>query len=143
MTAAKQNGVQLIAVVLDSLYIWNDSIFLLDYGFGRVSSQTVIKSGEVVKTLPITSGRRKSMPVKTAGEIIMPVFSGNDNAYDIVYDLPESLTAPITSGEAIGKIRIVLPDGREAASVDVVTTADVEQKSFFRLILNKIKNFFA
>ena len=143
VTAAKQNGVQLIAVVLDSLYIWNDSIFLLDYGFGRVSSQTVIKSGEVVKTLPITSGRRKSMPVKTAGEIIMPVFSGNDNAYDIVYDLPESLTAPITSGEAIGKIRIVLPDGREAASVDVVTTADVEQKSFFRLILNKIKNFFA
>ena len=143
VTAAKQNGVQLIAVVLDSLYIWNDSIFLLDYGFGRVSSQTVIKSGEVVKTLPITSGRRKSMPVKTAGEIIMPVFSGDDNAYDIVYDLPESLQAPITSGETIGKIRIVLPDGREAASVDVVTTADVEQKSFFRLILNKIKNFFA
>ena len=143
ITAAKQNGVQLIAVVLDSLYIWNDSIFLLDYGFGRVSSQTLIQPGEVVKTLPITAGRRKSMQVKTAGEIIMPVFAGDDNAYDIVYDLPETLTAPITSGETIGKIRVVLPDGREAASVDVVTTADVEQKSFFRLILNKIKNFFA
>ena len=143
VTAAKQNGVQLIAVVLDSLYIWNDSIFLLDYGFSRVSSQTLIQPGEVVKTLPITAGRRKSMQVKTAGEIIMPVFAGDDNAYDIVYDLPETLTAPITSGETIGKIRVVLPDGREAASVDVVTTADVEQKSFFRLVLNKIKNFFA
>ncbi len=143
VTSAKQNGVQLIAVVLDSLYIWNDSIFLLDYGFGRVSSQTLIQPGEVVKTLPITSGRRKSMQVKTAGEIIMPVFAGDDNAYEIVYDLPESLTAPITSGETIGKIRVVLPDGREAASVDVVTTVDVEQKSFFRLILNKIKSFFA
>ncbi len=142
VTAAKQNGVQLIAVVLDSLYIWNDSIFLFDYGFGRVSSQTLIQPGEVVKTLPITSGRRKSMQVKTAGEIIMPVFAGDDNAYDIVYDLPETLTAPITSGETIGKIRVVLPDGREAAAVDVVTTADVEQKSFFRLILNKIKSFF-
>ena len=143
VSAAKQNGVQLIAVVLDSLYIWNDSIFLLDYGFSRVSSQTLIQPGEVVKTLPITAGRRKSMQVKTAGEIIMPVFAGDDNAYDIVYDLPETLTAPITSGETIGKIRVVLPDGREAASVDVVTTADVEQKSFFRLVLNKIKNFFA
>ena len=143
VTAAKQNGVQLIAVVLDSLYIWNDSIFLLDYGFGRVSSQTLIQPGQVVKTLPIISGRRKSMQVKTAGEIIMPVFEGDSNAYDIVYDLPDALTAPITSGETIGKIRVVLPDGREAASVDVVTTLDVEQKSFFRLIWDRIRSFFA
>ncbi|MBR3747886.1 MAG: D-alanyl-D-alanine carboxypeptidase, partial [Selenomonadaceae bacterium] len=143
ISAAKQNGVQLIAVVLDSLYIWNDSIQLLDYGFGRVSSQTLIKSGDVVKTLPIISGRRKSMPVKTLGEIIMPVFSGDDNAYDIVYDLPNELSAPITAGETIGKIRVVLPDGREAASTDIVTTVDVEQKSFFRLLLDKIKSLFA
>lgn len=144
VTSAKQNGVQLIVVVLDSLYIWNDSIFLLDYGFGRVSSQTLIESGQVVKTLPVIKGRRKSMQVKTAGEIIMPVFDGGEsNAYSLVYDLPAELTAPITSGETIGKIRVVLPDGREAASVDVVTTADVEQKSFFRLILDRIKNFFA
>ena len=143
ISAAKQNGVQLIAVVLDSLYIWNDSIMLLDYGFGHVSSQTLIKAGEVVKTLPITSGRRKSMQVKTAGEIVMPVFSGDENAYDIVYDLPNELNAPIKSGEAIGKIRVVLPNGHEAAAVDVVTTLDVEQKSFFRLVFDKIKSFFA
>ena len=143
ISGAKQNGVQLIVVVLDSLYIWNDSLFLLDYGFGRVSSQTLIQSGQVVKSLPIISGRRKSMQVKTAGEIIMPVFSGDDNAYEIVYDLPESLTAPIKSGEKIGKIRVVLPNGHEAASVDVVTTLDVEQKSFFRMILDKILSFFS
>lgn len=144
VASAKQNGVQLIAVVLDSLYIWNDSIFLFDYGFGRVSSQKLIEPGQIVKTLPITSGRRKSMPVKTAGEIIMPVFDGGEsNAYSLVYDLPETLNAPITSGEPIGKIRVVLPDGREAASVDVVTTLDVEQKSFFRLVLNKIRGLFA
>lgn len=143
VSSAKQNGVQLIAVVLDSLYIWNDSIMLLDYGFGRVSSQTLIKSGEIVKTLPIISGRRKSMPVKTAGEIVMPVFAGDENAYEIVYDLPDELNAPITAGETIGKIRVVLPDGREAASTNIVTTADVEQKSFFRLLLDKFKSLFA
>ena len=144
VTAAKQNGVQLIVVILDSLYIWNDSLFLFDYSFGRVSSQTLIQSGQVVKTLPIISGRRKSMQVKTAGEIVMPVFDGGEeNAYEIVYDLPDSLTAPITAGDTIGKIRVVLPDGREAASIDVVTTLDVEQKSFFRLLLDKVRSFFA
>ena len=73
----------------------------------------------------------------------MPVFADETNAYDIVYDLPESLTAPVRSGDVIGKIRVVLPDGREASSVDVVTTLDVEQKSFFRLMLNKIRGLFA
>ena len=139
--AAKRNGIQLISVVLDGLYMWNDSIIMLDYGFENISSETLIKSDEVVKTLPIISGRRKSMPVKTAGEIIVPVFK-NDDAYQINYDIPEVLTAPITNGESIGKVRVMI-DGREIASTDIVTTADVEQKSFFRLVLGAFRSVFA
>ncbi len=139
--AAKRNGIQLISVVLDGLYMWNDSIIMLDYGFENISSETLIKPDEVVKTLPIISGRRKSMPVKTAGEIVVPIFK-NDDAYQIDYDIPEFLTAPITNGESIGKVRVMI-DGKEIASTDIVTTADVEQKSFFRLLLGTFRNFFA
>lgn len=139
--SARRNGIQLISVVLDGLYMWNDSIIMLDYGFANVGTETLVKSDEIVKTLPIISGRRKSMPVKTAGEIIVPVFK-NDDAYQINYDIPEFLTAPITNGESIGKVRVVI-DGREIASTDIVTTADVEQKSFFRLILNSVREFLA
>lgn len=139
--SAKRNGIQLISVVLDGLYMWNDSIILLDYGFENVSTETLVKSDEVIKTLPIISGRRKSMPVKTAGEIIVPVFKNHD-AYEIQYDMPEVLNAPITNGETIGKVRVII-DGREIATTDIVTTADVEQKSFFRLLLKQFNNFFA
>ena len=139
--AARRNGIQLISVVLDGLYMWNDSIIMLDYGFENISSETLVKSDEIVKTLPIISGRRKSMPVKTAGEIIVPVFK-NDDAYQINYDIPEVLTAPIANGESIGKVRVMI-DGKEIASTDVVTTADVEQKSFFRLVLGAFRSVFA
>ena len=139
--SAKRNGIQLISVVLDGLYMWNDSIILLDYGFENVSTETLVKSDEVIKTLPIISGRRKSMPVKTAGEIIVPVFKNHD-AYEIQYDMPEVLNAPITNGETIGKVRVII-DGREIATTDIVTTADVEQKSFFRLILKQFQEIFA
>ena len=138
--AARRNGIQLISVVLDGLYMWNDSIIMLDYGFENISSETLVKSDEIVKTLPIISGRRKSMPVKTAGEIIVPVFK-NDDAYQINYDIPEVLTAPIANGESIGKVRVMI-DGKEIASTDVVTTADVEQKSFFRLVLGAFRSVF-
>ena len=139
--SAKRNGIQLISVVLDGLYMWNDSIILLDYGFENISTETIVKPDEVVKTLPIISGRRKSMPVKTAGEIIVPVFK-NDDAYQINYDIPEVLNAPITNGETVGKVRVNI-DGREIATADIVTTADVEQKSFFRLILKTFQEIFA
>ncbi len=139
--AAKRNGIQLISVVLDGLYMWNDSIILLDYGFDNIETGTLVKSDEVIKTLPILSGRRKSMPVKTAGEIIVPLFK-NHEAYKIEYDIPEVLNAPITSGESIGKVHVSI-DGREIASTDIVTTADVEQKSFFRLLLKQFREIFA
>ena len=139
--AAKRNGIQLISVVLDGLYMWNDSIILLDYGFDNISTETIVKSDEIVKTLPIISGRRKSMPVKTAGEVIVPVFK-NDDAYQITYDIPEVLNAPVTNGETIGKVRVNI-DGREIATADIVTTADVEQKSFFRLILKTFQEIFS
>ena len=95
----------------------------------------------MVKTLPIISGRRKTMPVKTAGEIIVPLFK-NQKAYEIKYDIPEVLNAPITSGESVGKVHVII-DGKEIASTDIVTTSDVEQKSFFRLLLKKFQNLFA
>ena len=121
--------------------MWNDSVILLDYGFENIGVGTLVKSDEVIKTLPILSGRRKSMPVKTAGEIVVPLFKNHD-AYEIKYDIPEVLNAPITNGESIGKVRVFI-DGWEIASTDVVTTAEVEQKSFFRLLLKHFKNFFA
>ena len=140
ISAANRDGVQLIAVVLDSYYIWNDSIALLDYGFEHVETKTLVKSGEVVKTLPIISGRKKSMKVKTAEKIVVPVFKDSDT-YKIDYDIPKFLTAPVKKGESVGKIRVIC-DGREIRSVDVVATADVEQKSFFRMLFDNFIKIF-
>lgn len=36
VSAAKRGDVQLVAVVLDSLFMWQDSVALLDYGFANV-----------------------------------------------------------------------------------------------------------
>lgn len=141
VAAAKRNGIQLISVVLDGLYMWNDSIILLDYGFEHVNSATLVQADQIVKTLPVLSGRKKSMKVKTAGEIVVPIFK-DDDAYQIKYDMPEVLTAPITNGESIGKVRVYI-DGKEISSTDIVTTGDVEHKSFFSLLLENFRKLFS
>ena len=140
ISAAKRDGIQIISVVLDSEYMWNDSILLLDYGFNNVKFEKLVKADEVVKNIPVMSGRKKSVQVKTTGEIVMPIF-GNDEPYQVVYDLPKVLNAPVTNGQKVGKVRVMYGD-KEAAAVDIIATADIEQKSFFRWFWEKIKSFF-
>ncbi len=141
VSAAKRDGIQLIAVVLDSLYIWNDSIALLDYGFERVKSETLIKKGEVVKNVPIIAGKEKNVTVKAADEIVLPIFSDDPNAYETERDLPKFLSAPIRRGEVVGKI-VVKCDGKEIAATDLIATENVAQKSFFRWLFDKIIDWF-
>jgi len=82
VSSAKRGDVQLVAVVLDSLLMWHDSVALLDYGFANFNPADVKKiSSEKIDN--------KKIPEDTTSE-----------------------------------------------------TEDVPQKSFFRMLLNAIKDFF-
>lgn len=140
VSAAKRDGIQLVAVVLDSYFMWNDSIALLDYGFANVSSEKIIDGGKVVKTLPVVSGHKKTIPIKTADDIIVPIFKNSDD-YEIKYDLPNFLSAPIKKGETVGQVRVML-DGKEVASTDLIATESDTQKSFFKMLWENLKKLF-
>lgn len=140
VSSAKRDGIQLVAVVLDSYFMWNDSIALLDYGFANVSSEKIVRGGEVVKTLPVVSGHKKTMPIKTSDDITVPIFKNSDD-YEIKYDLPNFLTAPIKKGEAVGQVRVML-DGKEIASTDLIATDNDTQKSFFKILWENLKKLF-
>ena len=85
VSSAKRGEVQLVAVVLDSLLMWHDSVALLDYGFANFNPRDV---------------KKISADTKKISDKKIPAIEEEKN-----------------SG-----------DGR--------------QKSFFRMILNSIKNFF-
>ena len=141
VSSAKRDGVQIIAVVLDSLYLWNDSIALLDYGFENVGTKTIVRKNETIKKIPVVSGRKKYIDVKTANKIVVPEFKNDSDAYEVEYDIPKILTAPIKKGDTVGKISVKC-DGKEIAATDIFAVESVEQKSFFRWLADTILNFF-
>ena len=61
VTAAERDGVQLIAVVLDGAYMWNDSIAMLDYGFRHIESREFVKKGEKLASIPVAGGEQDSV----------------------------------------------------------------------------------
>lgn len=141
VSAAKRDGIQLIAVVLDSIYMWNDSIALLEQGFQMVEPKKIVSGGTIEGTLPVQSGRKKSLPVAAAEDIIVPEFKEGDVTYEIVCDLPEHVRAPIREGETEGTLRVML-DGRQVASTPLVAVESIEQKSFFLVVWNMMREIF-
>jgi D-alanyl-D-alanine carboxypeptidase (penicillin-binding protein 5/6) len=132
VSAAKRDGIQLIAVVLDGLYMWNDSIAMLDYGFSQVRTQEIVPARKNIGTVPVQGGKQNHMSVVTKDAILMPIFGGEWQAYETKNDLPAYLSAPIRKGDVVGALRVYY-EGKEVASTDLLATEDVEQRSFFLL----------
>lgn len=139
VSGAERNGIQLVAVVLDSLYMWNDSIALLDYGFSKVRPKTIVKAGEDAGSAPVQFGDKKKIRLKTATDITLPT-SGAEIFYEKNFDVPAVLSAPIKKGEAVGTVEILL-DGKKIAETKILAAEGVERKSFFLLILDTVNKF--
>lgn len=142
VAGAKRNGIQLVSVVLDSLYMWSDSIALLDYGFQHVKPMKIVSGMETVTNLPVLSGRKKQTSIQTGSDIFLPVGDEGAAEFEKVYDLPDRLHAPVKAGDVVGKLRIMY-GGKEVASTDLIAAESVEMKSFFVTLYRMVRACFA
>lgn len=132
VSAAKRDGIQLVAVVLDSNWMWNDSILLLDYGFREIETTTVVKHGMKVGSCTVSGSRTRRVEVQAAEDVVLPVIEGKAG-YKQEVELPKALKAPVTAGETIGKLHIYY-EGKEVATTDLVAAQAAERQSFFRTV---------
>lgn len=133
VSAAKRNGIQLIAVVFDSLYMWNDSIAMLNYGFQNIEPVTVVKKGSKAAAVPVRGGNKKMVDLVAEDSVVLPKCKTDRDKYDVKYDVPDSLNAGIHRGDVVGN-EIILYNGKQVASVSLIASESIERKSLFRLI---------
>ena len=137
VSAAKEDGIQLVAVVFDSAYMWNDSIKLLDYGFAEVQPVKVVQEGEAVGEVAVTGGRAK-IPVVAAHDLTLAQKRGDDVPYERRL-AAEEVTAPVERGDVVGRL-LILHDGKEVAAVDCLAGESVEKRSFFARVATWLKS---
>ena len=140
VSAAKRDGIQLVAVVLDSNWMWNDSILLLDYGFSKIDRTTVVKKHAQAGTVAVTGSRARRLGVQTKDEIVLPVVDGAAG-YEQTIDLPHAVKAPVRKGDVVGTLRVSY-DGKEVAKTDLVAMQDAERKSFFLTVWKSLQSLF-
>lgn len=143
VSGAKRNGVQLIAVVLDSERMWDDSIALLDYGFEQVKSQFFWHEGDILKNLRVSNGKQDYVSVAVKTDVIAPVIMKDSQAeYKTVVDIPMHIAAPVAAGQKVGTVKVMYRD-KEIAAADLVSAENVEKKSLFATLWSSIRQLFA
>ncbi len=130
VSAAKRDGIQLVAVVLDSKYMWNDSIALLNYGFEKIHPVKLAAKNSTIKTVDVIAGQKKSLELKLSDDLEVPMADQEQGKFSQVIHTPERVYAAVHQGDVIGQLDI-LYDGKKVASADLLAAESIEKKSFF------------
>lgn len=136
VSGAREDGLQLVSVVFDSVYMWNDSIALLDYGFDQVEPEKIISKGQVVGSVSVGLFQGE-LEVKAAKDLaIARLKDGSRVKYDQKLEVPDSLTAPVKEGERVGRL-VLMQEGREVGAVEILAAASLEpeEQGFFSRLM--------
>lgn len=108
VTTAQKNGMELIAVVLDSPEedLFNDAAILFDHGFNNFMKSTLVHNGEVLKTVNVDGNEINLISQKDVS-YVHPL----GESYIKEFSTSTDLQPPIKKSKPAGVARYVLEDG--------------------------------
>lgn len=141
--SATRGDMSLVAVVLgcnSGKERFSDAAALLDYGFANFSVTQLKAPDDFPKTIKVENGMQKNIGIgcDINSSIVLDKNSGSKIVSKI--DLPESIEAPVASGQKLGTVTYSL-DGKAVKSFEITALQDAEKISFasvFSVLLNSI-----
>lgn len=141
--SATRGDMSLVAVVLgcnSGKERFSDAAALLDYGFANFSVTQLKAPDDLPKTIKVENGMQKNIGIgcDINSSIVLDKNSGSKIVSKI--DLPESIEAPVASGQKLGTVTYSL-DGNAVKSFEITALQHAEQISFasvFSVLLNSI-----
>ena len=128
---AKRGGMRLVAVVLGAdsgKERFAIAQRMMEYGFANYRLYPVATRGAKIRgALPVTGGRQDRVALMLDGDLTLLVEKGGEQDVQLAPELPESLSAPVEAGQAVGSVA-VRRGGRVVARIPVVACAAVEAK---------------
>ena len=134
VTAARRDGLTLIAVTLNDRSDWGDHTELYDEGFSRYKAMTI---DHALDSIGVVGGEADSVPLNT-DELRVVVPADTEDVTTRV-SLPSFLYAPIEEGATVGKI-VCFSDGAVLSETPIKAAQTVGQDRRKRSIFTYIKD---
>ncbi len=141
---AKKSDMRVVAVVIgaESSKVRNAAISsMFDYAFSNFANEIMLKSGENLDVrLAVSGGKSKNIALGVERDVARFVARDDSAKYEIKFDLPSSVKAPVKKGDKVGEAYL-LKDGVVIDRVGVVANEDVARLNLFDAIGEIAKNW--
>lgn len=133
ISAAKRNGLTLIAVTLNAPDDWHDHTALLDYGFNNYERRTVFSQGEFKYAFPLSNGENDVVCITNISPIYATVPKNATAHTTKIESCFRFAIAPISKGQIIGKLCVSLNEKSYTSTLVSFESVGAKQKknSFF------------
>ena len=137
--SAKRGDMRLISVVMgiqtdsraDAFRIREgDNLALLNWGFRFYETHALFGGTQALATQPLFRGELETVELGVTTPVLVTLPRGRYGDLKPQIDVPKQIIAPITQGQAIGTVRVML-DGKEVASAPLVALKPVAEAGFF------------
>lgn len=146
VSAAKKNGITLVAVTLNAGDDWNDHITMFEYGFSKYKSVSVDCDLSGI-SLKVLGGDKNGLPLRLSRQAVG--IKGKEYSYRIMVKQFEY--APVDNGQVVGTVIFSL-NGKIVDEIPIVTDGEAQIMKYNQpnteikendySLLNKIKSYF-
>ena len=141
--SATRGDMSLVAVVLgcnSGKERFSDAAALLDYGFANFSVTQLKAPEDLPKTIKVENGMQGNIGIGCDVNASIVLDKNSSSKIVSKIDLPESIEAPVVSGQKLGTVTYSL-DGNAVKSFEITALQGAEKISFasvFSVLLNSI-----
>ncbi|GAB3093959.1 D-alanyl-D-alanine carboxypeptidase family protein [Pseudomaricurvus hydrocarbonicus] len=143
VASAKKDGMRLISVVMGTRSMNAravESQKLLSYGFRYFETHKLYDAGNELSKSRIWGGRQKEVSIGVKDDLFLTIPRGSAEELDAQMHIDEVIKAPVTQGQELGNLTVVLDD-ETLVDVPLVAIEAVEQAGFFARLWDSIKLF--
>ncbi len=129
---AKRGDTRVVACVVgaeDSKTRFKEVSDMFNYAFANFESKVFAEVGDVQK-ISVEGGRQSQVSVAPVEKLTYFGEKGQNNL-QVVWDLPQKISAPLQLGQTVGQIKLIDGAGTVVKSVDAVTCEPVQCKTYW------------
>ncbi len=141
VASSVRDGIRLISVVMGTggTQARTDATqALLNYSYRVYETRKLYAASEAVTTVRVWKGERDSLDLAVENDLVLTLPRGQYEQIQTLMTVEEELSAPITSGQKLGQVELLLDD-EVIASRALVASEAVAAGSFFVRLRDHIK----
>lgn len=142
--SGRKDGMRLVATVTgtDSAQRRAEEVHaLLKYGFASYESKLLFDGGKAAARVPVYKGKLDNVSVAVERPMYITVAKGKEPELKADLEVPDSVMAPVNSGQRLGEVRVTLA-GDALMDAPLVAMNSIERGAWWQVAMDSVLLWF-